>query len=285
MVEVKKTPDGIEIPPPGPDDVLYEKGDGFARITLNRPTVLNAMNKNVQRLLNAALERAEDDDEVKAVILTGAGRAFTAGGDLYSHLYPDDDPAPSGMDNQMKIWSLLKPVIAAVRGHAVGQGFEFAGVCDFTIAAEDARFGEIQIRHGGSPPVLITPYMLGLKSAKEVLLLGEQIGAQDALRMGIVNKVVPVDQLQEEAEAWAKKIAALPPAAVMRNKFLVNRVYDLAGFREGLAYSDDPAVKALSESADDDRLTRERRQRLQETGWGAFKDERDAAFRGDAPKT
>lgn len=285
MVEIKKTPDGIEIPPPGPDDVLYEKGDGFARITLNRPTVLNAMNKNVQRLLNAALDRAEDDDDVKAVILTGAGRAFTAGGDLYSHLYPDDDPAPSGMDNQMKIWSLLKPVIAAVRGHAVGQGFEFAGVCDFTIAAEDARFGEIQIRHGGSPPVLITPYMLGLKSAKEVLLLGEQIGAQDALRMGIVNKVVPVDQLQEEAEAWAKKIAALPPAAVMRNKFLVNRVYDLAGFREGLAYSDDPAVKALSESADDDRLTRERRQRLQETGWGAFKDERDAAFRGDAPKS
>ena len=285
MVEIKKTPDGIEIPPPGPDDVLYEKGDGFARITLNRPTVLNAMNKNVQRLLNAALERAEDDNDVKAVILTGAGRAFTAGGDLYSHLYPDDDPAPSGMDNQMKIWSLLKPVIAAVRGHAVGQGFEFAGVCDFTIAAEDARFGEIQIRHGGSPPVLITPYMLGLKSAKEVLLLGEQIGAQEALRMGIVNKVVPVDQLQEEAEAWAKKIAALPPAAVQRNKFLVNRVYDLAGFREGLAYSDDPAVKALSESADDDRLTRERRQRLQETGWGAFKDERDAAFRGDAPKS
>ena len=285
MVEVKKTPDGIEIPPPGPDDVLYEKGDGFARITLNRPTVLNAMNKNVQRLLHDALERAEDDDDVKAVILTGAGRAFTAGGDLYSHLYPDDDPAPSGMDNQMKIWSLLKPVIAAVRGHAVGQGFEFAGVCDFTIAAEDARFGEIQIRHGGSPPVLITPYMLGLKSAKEVLLLGEQIGAQDALRMGIVNKVVPVEQLQEEAEAWAKKLAALPPAAVRRNKFLVNRVYDLAGFREGLAYSDDPAVKALSESADDDRLTRERRQRLQETGWGAFKDERDAAFKGDAPRS
>ena len=285
MVEIKKTPDGIEIPPPGPDDVLYEKGDGFARITLNRPTVLNAMNKNVQRLLFAALERAEDDDDVKAVILTGAGRAFTAGGDLYSHLYPDDDPAPGGMENQMKIWSLLKPVIAAVRGHAVGQGFEFAGVCDFTIAAEDARFGEIQIRHGGSPPVLITPYMLGLKSAKEVLLLGEQIGAQDALRMGIVNKVVPVEQLQEEAEAWARKIAALPPAAVQRNKFLVNRVYDLAGFREGLAYSDDPSVKALSESADDDRLTRERRQRLQETGWGAFKDERDAAFRGDAPKS
>ena len=109
MVEIKKTPDGIEIPPPGPNDVLYEKGDGFVRIILNRPAVLNAMNKNVQRLLFSALEQADNDDEVKAVILTGAGRAFTAGGDLYSHLYPDDDPAPGGMENQMKIWNLYYP--------------------------------------------------------------------------------------------------------------------------------------------------------------------------------
>ena len=235
MTEVKKTPEGIEIPPPGPDDVLYEKGDGFARITLNRPTVLNAMNKNVQRLLNAALDRAEADDDVKAVILTGAGRAFTAGGDLYSYLYPDDDPAPSGMDNQMKIWEFPKPVIAAVRGHAVGQGFELAGVCDITIAAEDARFGEVQIRHGGSPPILITPFLAGIKSAKEILLLGEQLEAREAQRMGLVNRVVPVDELMPTAEAIARKIANLPQAAVRRNKALVNRVYLLAGFREALA--------------------------------------------------
>ena len=286
MVEIKKTPDGIEIPPPGPDDVLYEKGDGFARITLNRPTVLNAMNKNVQRLLNDALERAEDDDDVKAVILTGAGRAFTAGGDLYSHLYPDDDPAPSGMDNQMKIWSLLKPVIAAVRGHAVGQGFEFAGVCDFTIAAEDARFGEIQIRHGGSPPVLITPYMLGLKSAKEVLLLGEQIGAQDALRMGIVNKVVPVDQLARGGRRLGPRRLLpchLPRSGATRSWSTASMTW--RAFERAWPTATIPPSIALSESADDDRLTRERRQRLQETGWGAFKDERDAAFRGDAPKS
>ena len=125
MTEIKKTPDGIEIPPPSSKDVLYETGQDFARITINRPTVLNAMNKNVQRLLFKALEQAENEKTVKAIILTGAGRAFSAGGDLYAHLYPDDDPAPEGMDVQMKIWNLSKPVIAAVRGHAVGQGFEF----------------------------------------------------------------------------------------------------------------------------------------------------------------
>ena len=86
MVEVKKTPDGIEIPPPSPNDVLYEKNDGVAKITLNRPTVLNAMNKNVQRLLYSYLEQAEGDDEVNVVILTGAGRAFPLEG-IYTHIY------------------------------------------------------------------------------------------------------------------------------------------------------------------------------------------------------
>jgi enoyl-CoA hydratase/carnithine racemase len=281
MTEIKKTPDGIEIPPPGPDDVLYETDGPVARITLNRPTVLNAMNKNVQRLLYAALERAEADDEVSVIILTGAGRAFTAGGDLYSSLYPDDDPAPGGMDNQMKIWTLQKPVIAAVRGHAVGQGCELAGVCDFTIAAEDARFGEIQIRHGASPPVLIMPFLVGLKKAKEVLMLGEQIDAQEALRIGLANRVVPVEQLQDEAMAMARKLAALPQGAVRQNKKLVNRVYELAGFREALAYRDDPAIAALISGADDDGLGRERRRMITETGWEQFKNTRDAMYRKD----
>jgi enoyl-CoA hydratase/carnithine racemase len=137
------------------------------------------MNRNLQRLLNAALDLAGADYDVKAVILTGAGRAFTAGDNLYSYLYPDDAPAPSGMDNQMKIWEFPKPIIAAVRGHAVGQRFELAGVCDITIAAKDARFCEVQMRRGGSSPILITPFLAGIKSAEEILLLGEQINAQD----------------------------------------------------------------------------------------------------------
>lgn len=278
MTEIKKTPDGIEIPPPGPDDVLYEVDGNVARITLNRPTVLNAMNKNVQRLVYAALVRAEEDEAIHVVVLTGAGRAFTAGGDLYASLYPDDDPAPSGMDVQMLIWGMYKPVIAAVRGHAVGQGCELAAVCDLTIAAEDARFGEIQIRHGGSPPVLITPFVVGLKKAKEVLMLGEQINAQAALSMGMVNRVVPVEKLQEEAMALAHKMADLPQGTVRQNKALVRRVYELAGFKEALAYRDDPEIAAALSGAQDDALGKERRRMITETGWSQFKGERDANY-------
>ena len=154
-------------------------------------------------------------------------------------------------------------------------------MCDLTIAAEDARFGEIQIRHGGSPPVLIAPFLAGLKSAKEILLLGEQINAQDALRMGLANRVVPVEDLQSEAEAMARKIASLPSGAVRRNKMLVNRVYQLAGFKEALAYHDNPEIAAALESADSDQVGMERRRMISETGWGAFKDTRDALFRKD----
>ena len=195
MTEWKKTPDGIEIPPPSPDDVLYEKQDGIARITLNRPVVLNALNKNVWRLLHAALTQAEMDDEVRAVMWAGGGGAFWAGGDMGASLYPDDQPAPSGLEVQTLIWTLSKPVIAAVRGHAVGQGCELAGVCDLTIAAEDAKLGEIQIRHGAPPPVLITPFLVSMKHAKELLLLGEVVDAPEALRLGLVNRVLPGGRL------------------------------------------------------------------------------------------
>ncbi len=275
MTEIKKTPDGIEIPPPGPDDVLYEKKDGFALVTMNRPTVLNAMNKNILRLLGRALDTAEADDDVRAVVLTGAGRAFTAGGDLYASMYPDDDPAPSGMDVQLRIWSFPKPVIAAVRGHAVGQGCELAGVCDFTIAAEDARFGEIQIRHGFPPPVLITPFLVGLKRAKEILMLGDQFVAEEAREIGLVNRVVPNESLIEEAETMARKLASLPQATVRLNKMLVNRAYELAGFQEALAYRDDESLEAVASGTRDDATAKERLNRLTTEGWGAFKQKRD----------
>ena len=277
MTEVKKTPDGIEIPPPGPDDVLYEAAEGIARITLNRPVVLNALNKNVQRLLDAALDCAEADDEVNVVILTGAGRSFCAGGDLYASLYPDDDPAPSGTEVQLRIWGFAKPVIAKVRGHAVGQGCELAGVCDMTIAADTAQFGEIQIRHGFGPPTLIAPFLVGMKQAKELLMLGEIIDAQDALRLGLVNRVVPEDELDAAVDAIARKLAALPQDTVRMNKALVNRSYELAGFRDALAYDQDEAMRALSSDGGAGVLDE-----LTAGGWEAFKRKRDALYEADS---
>ncbi|MCC6959828.1 MAG: enoyl-CoA hydratase/isomerase family protein [Dehalococcoidia bacterium] len=272
-------PQPIEIPPPSPDDVLYERRENFAVITLNRPVVLNAINWSISRRLAWALDQAARDDEVKAIILTGAGRAFSAGGDIQSTPPPDNDPTPSGMELSMTIWRMPKPVIAAVRGYAVGQGHELAGICDMTIAAEDAVFGELQIRHSFGPPILITPFLTGPKQAKETLMLGERIPAQEALRLGFVNRVVPADQVMATAEEVARKLAALPQRTVRSNKLLVNRVFELAGFREALDYRADPAIaEALGTDAEepDPHL-----KVLREQGWEAFRSSRDALYQAN----
>jgi enoyl-CoA hydratase/carnithine racemase len=267
------SPQQVEIPPPSPDDVLYEQRESFAVIRLNRPVVLNAINWSIQRRLMWALERADTDDSVKAVILTSNGRAFSAGGDIQSTPPPDDAPTPSGMEINLKIWRMPKPVIAAVRGYAVGQGHELAGMCDFTIAADDAVFGELQIRHGFGPPILITPFLTGPKQAKEILMLGERIHAHEALRLGLVNRVVPADDSLATAEDWARKLAALPQRTVVANKILVNRVHDLAGFQDAMNYRDDPLIAPLV-VADSQHL-----KVLREQGWEAFRRSRDATFR------
>jgi enoyl-CoA hydratase/carnithine racemase len=195
---------------------------------------------------------------------------------MWASLYPDDTPAPSGTDVQRHILELPKPVIAAVRGHAVGQGCELAGVCDLTIASDTARFGEIQIRHGFPPPTLITPYLVSMKQAKELLMLGEQYDAQSALRLGMANAIVPDDQLEDEAMAMARKLARLPQNVVRLNKALVNRRFELAGLREGLAWRDDPDLASLSRARD---ATADERHKLRQTaGWDAFKRERDRGY-------
>jgi len=272
----QKTPDGIPIPPPSNDDVLTQTTNNIRTITLNRPLVLNALNKNVQRLLLDALQRADIDDEVSVVILTGAGRAFSAGGDMWSHLYPDDEPAPSGTDVQTYIWKMNKPVIAAIRGHAVGQGFELAGVCDFTIASENVKLGEIQIRHGFGIPMLITPFLVGLKKAKEILMLGETLTAQEALELGLVNKIVADEDLMTTAHTWADKLSKLPQNTVRSNKAIIRRVYELAGFDDAIMYQDVPEITTIIEKGDENA---DRQHQIREKeGWNAFKEVRDQDY-------
>jgi enoyl-CoA hydratase len=271
---------GVPIPPPSPDDVLLEKKEGYAIVTLNRPVVLNAINWSILRRLKWALDEAEAADSVRAVILTGAGRAFCSGGDLQSRPPEDGLPTPPAMEIYLKIWSMPKPVIAAVRGYAVGQGAELAGICDLTIAEESAQFGETQIRHGFGPPVLIAPFLTaGHKQAKELLLLGETYDAREAMRLGLVNRVVPDGHLMEEAEKIAVKLAALSPRTVRQNKVLVNRAYELAGFREALDYRSDPAVRAIAQQApgSDEHI-----RVLREKGWEAFRESRDRLYREGA---
>ena len=278
------TPDGQLVPPPSASDVLYEPQGPFCWITLNRPLVLNAIDWSVRRQLARAIEQAGRDEEVRAVVLRGAGRAFCAGGDMQASPEPPDGVATPGfLELVLALWNLEKPVIAAVRGHAVGLGCELAGACDLAVASEDARLGEIQIRHGYRPPVLIAPFLTGLRGAKELLLLGGLVGAEEALRLGLINRVVPGERLEEAAAALALRLAALPDATVRLNKLLVNRVYELAGFREALGYMDEPDLAALAEATGADPLARERLAVLREQGWRAFVDRRDAAAEPGRP--
>lgn len=280
-------------PPPPVEDpsipvVLYEPGDGFVTITLNRPIVLNAVNQRMQRELYAALGQAEADASVRAVILRGAGKAFSAGGDMTESAgrILDGESAELAADDfdskdlWLRLWGLSKPTIAAVHGHALGFACELAGMCDLTIAAADAKLGEIQVRHGYNPPVLITPFLLGMKQAKEVLMLGDLILAPDAQRLGLVNRVVAPDRLWAEAEAIASKLAALPPAAVQQNKRLVNRVHELRDFFDALDYREQPTFSDAIEGHMDDAETQAHLRRLKDEGWESFKEQRDQAFKG-----
>lgn len=268
--------------------VLYKKEEGFAVITINRPDVLNAINSQTSQALLKAFTDAEEDDDVRAIILTGAGRAFSAGGDMTessARILSGDSDSSEGDGGgpgvvHMKIWELSKPVIAAVHGYAIGQAFELAATCDFTVMTDDAKVGEIQIRHGYGPPVLMTPYVVTLKRAKEILLLGDMIEAQEALAMGLVNRVVPKEKLMEEAESIAKKIAALPRATVKLNKALINRSYELSGFKAAINYRDEPQFSDLWVTSQQDEETHERLRVLQERGWDAFRNERDAKYHG-----
>jgi enoyl-CoA hydratase len=222
---------GAAVPGAPDEPVLYRCENGVAQVTLNRPRALNAINGAVHYGLLRALEQAAADDAVRSVVIRGSGRAFSAGGDLKAVAAGEDVGHPKRLGQA--IWDLPKPVIAAVHGYCLGQAFEVAAVCDLTIAAASAVFGEVEINHGWGPPLPITPFALGLKQAKEVLLLGDMITAEVALRMGIVNRVVADEDLDAEVAKITARIAGLKLEAVAGNKRLVNSRYEEAGFAPG----------------------------------------------------
>ena len=209
----------------------YRGAGAVAEIMLNRPEVLNAINGAMHRGVLAALDRAAGDDTVRAVVLRGSGRAFSAGGDLKAVAAGEDVGHPLVLGQA--IWNLAKPVIAAVHGYCLGQACELAAVCDLTVATTSAKFGEVEIGLGWGPPLLITPFVLGLKRAKEVLLLGEIFDAELAMQMGLVNRVVSDDGLDAEVAGITERIAGLKPEAVAANKRLINSRYERAGFVPG----------------------------------------------------
>jgi enoyl-CoA hydratase len=237
------------------DVVLYEKHTGIATITLNRPDKLNAMNGEVVEQLTRRIAEAGADDTVKVILIAGAGRAFCAGFDINDEV---DENVSSALDWQpilrrdsdmtMAVWSCPKPTIAMVHGYCLAGGCEVAMACDLVVAAEDAQFGEPEIRYGSGPVTLLMPFILGQKKTNELLFTGDTIGAQEARAAGLVNTVVPRDQLEVTAEGLARRIAPTPLAVLRLTKQALNRAYEAMGLRDAVNANLD--ISAMLNGAD-----------------------------------
>ncbi len=221
-------------------NLRFEKKDGIGYLTLNRPDKLNALSPELMAELRQALDMIEDDPEIKVVILTGAGRAFSAGFDIGAkegepEIYERSadewrSQLKQNIDTFLKIWHSGKPYIAAINGYALAGACELAQLCDIKVASEHAVLGEPEIRCGTGPPVLITPFSVGLAKAKELLLTGEMLSAQEAERLGMINKVVPHDRLMAECEKTARKLIKIARVGVKFNKIAINRAFENMGF-------------------------------------------------------
>ena len=266
--------------------LLYERRDAICYLTLNRPEKLNALNSVLMGELREALTTIEADPDIRVVILTGAGRAFSAGFDIQwnpdnpeLHDVPADtrrDHLKSHIDTFMMIWNLSKPVIAAVNGFALAGACELVQVCDIKIASEKAVLGEPEIRAGLGPPFLITPFSVGPMKAKELLLTGDTIDAYTAERMGMVNRVVPHDDLMAECEKTARKICLMAQVGVKMTKLAVNRAMEGMGFLSTLEHNLELMVHfETSTSPEIEEFSAVRR----EKGLRAALDWRDARFK------
>jgi naphthoate synthase len=224
------------------DDILYATAEGVAKITINRPEVRNAFRPKTLFELEAAFTRAHEDPAIGVVILTGAGdAAFCSGGDQRVRGeggYVDDAGVPrlNVLALQRQIRTLPKPVIAMVAGYAIGGGHVLHLVCDLTIAADNAVFGQTGPRVGsfdGGYGATLLARIVGHKKAREIWYLCRQYTAQQALDMGLVNTVVPLERLEEETMTWAREILANSPTAIRLLKAAFNADTDgLAGIQQ-----------------------------------------------------
>ena len=255
------------------EDIRYEtSGDGIAKITINRPEVRNAFRPETLIEISDALERAREDTEVGVIVLTGEGPlAFCSGGDQRvrgdtGYLTEPGEPEAIGRfhvtDLQVQIRRLPKPVVAMVAGYAVGGGHVLHLVCDLTIAADNARFGQTGPRVGsfdGGFGAALLARTVGLRKAKEIWFLCRQYDAQQALDMGLVNTVVPLDQLEAETVKWCQEMLALSPFALRLLKASFHAAEDgLSGIQQ-LAHDTNLLFYASDEAKEGREAYKEKR--------------------------
>ena len=236
------------------ETLRFEARGRVALITLDRPERLNAISARMMDEVESALDSVAEDDDFRAVVVCGAGRAFCSGYDL-----KDDAATPAAdadawrvrlerdLDFLLRFWSLPKPTIAAVHGYCLAGGCELAMSCDITIAEEGCRFGEPELKFGSVIINMMMPWLIGPKLTKELLLSGDdQLSAERAERIGLVNRVVAKGTHVDEALALAGRIAALDADAVIRTKAAINRGFEIMGLHAALRAGLDAAVEIES---------------------------------------
>jgi enoyl-CoA hydratase len=266
--------------------VRYETQDKVGVITLDRADKLNAINSVMKDEIIAAFARADKDAATSVIVLRANGRSFSAGFDLgHSPDRGKDSGAADpntwdailhrSFDFGMAPWSTTKPVIASVQGHVLGGGCELALMCDLTIAAEDAKFGEPEVRFSHLGPLMVMPWFIGLKRARELLLFGDMIDARTALQFGMVNRVVPTAELREETMRYAKRLALISPEALRWGKRVINRGAEIAGLRAAVEAGVDSFVSLYATQTE---VGREFGRRVQQEGLKAALEWRRAQF-------
>lgn len=235
-------------------EVIVERLDRVAVVTLNRPESLNALSNDLLSLLLAALENLSEAEEVRTVVITGGPSVFAAGADLkqLAEQLGTEATLTAFLQARFRLWERLrglqKPLIAAVSGYALGAGCELALACDLIVASESARFGQPEVNLGLLPGAGGTQRMaraLGKARAMEVVLTGRMLTAYEAQRLGLVNRVVPVELLKEEAVALAQEIAAKPPIAARVARTAVLKAFETT-LEDGLEYERQSLTELLA---------------------------------------
>lgn len=245
----------------GYETIVFENRDGVGYIKMNRPKSMNALEDQLLQELKDVTKAVAEDDQIKAVILTGSGNAFCAGGDLKR--LQEGFTAISGMEYMKAIhpWviqfaNLNKPTIAAVNGFAVGAGFCISLLCDIVIASDQAKFGQAFVNVGLVPDLAgmyYLPRLVGLQRAKELVFTGRMVDAQEAYNMGIVNKITPADKLEEEVSKFAAKLAAGPTVAISNAKRIINMsinlnledLLEIEGYSQSLCFQTEDHKEAV----------------------------------------
>ncbi|MEO1193231.1 MAG: enoyl-CoA hydratase-related protein [Pseudomonadota bacterium] len=265
------------------ESISYRVADGVAFLQLNRPHRLNAMTQALLVELQAAMDEAETDAAVRALVVSGAGKAFSSGFDLTDQL----EARPSGVaewrpilrndfEAIVRFWRFPKPTIAAVRGPCLAGACELALACDMTIASETAVFGEPELKFGAGIVVMILPWIVGPKLAKEIILTGvDGITAKRAYEMGMVNRLVADADLESEAQALGRHLAVIDPNLMRETKRAINRSYEIMGLGEALEAALDSDLLIEGEGSPDKIAFM---QIVREKGLRAALDWRDARF-------